>query len=168
MNWHRIDAGTPLIPLSNRPSEYDWGCAYAAANPVIIPNHEIWIYYGASNGKHTSWRDGFLALATLRPDAWVGYQPVNSTAPATLRTTCLKYTGGELRIIVDPGEAPIEVSVLADNERILGEGKTLSRQGDDLPITWSEGFALSALKDQSIRFEFTIPSGRLYSFSSQP
>ena len=31
-------------------------------------DREIRLYYGASNGTHNGWRDGFLALATLRPD----------------------------------------------------------------------------------------------------
>src|SRR5690606_19043521 len=30
-NWHRVDPGTPLIPLSEKEGDYDWGCSYAAA-----------------------------------------------------------------------------------------------------------------------------------------
>ena len=61
------------------------GCAYAAALPVFLDD-EIRLYYGASNGTHNGWRDGFLALATLRPDGFAGYQPADAAKPATVTT----------------------------------------------------------------------------------
>ena len=72
--WQRIEPGHALIPNSETAGDYDWGCVYAAA-PVFTKN-EIRLYYGASNGPHTNWRDGFLALATLRPDGFAGYETV--------------------------------------------------------------------------------------------
>ena len=64
--WHRILPGTPLIPNSEVEGEYDWGCAYPAAYPVFLED-EIRLYYGASDGLHGGWRNGFLSMATLRP-----------------------------------------------------------------------------------------------------
>lgn len=83
--WHRIQPGTPLIPTATRRDAYDWGCVYPAAVPVVREN-EIRLYYGASNGPHTNWRDGFLALATLRPDGFAGWTPQNETKPAVVLT----------------------------------------------------------------------------------
>lgn len=165
VNWHRIDEGTPLIPLADQVGEYDWGCAYAAASPVIMPDGAIRIYYGASNGKHTSWRDGYLALATLRPNTWAGYEPIDSSAPAVIKTTRLAYSGGMLKITADLGGNTIGVKVLADDDRILAEGKSLSNRAGDIPIEWAHGFNLDQLKGQAIRIEFNFQSGRLYSFS---
>ena len=70
--WHRVLPGTPLIPNGDE-GEYDWGCVYAAACPVFLKD-EIRLYYGGSDGLHTSWRNGFFCLATLRPDGFAGYR----------------------------------------------------------------------------------------------
>ena len=60
--WHRVLPGTPLIPNDGKEGDYDWGCIYTAANPVFLKD-EIRLYYGGSDGLHTSWRNGFLGLA---------------------------------------------------------------------------------------------------------
>ena len=77
MTWHRVLPGTPLIPNGGDEGDYDWGCVYAAACPVFLED-EIRLYYGGSDGLHTSWRNGFLCLATLRPDGFAGYKATNA------------------------------------------------------------------------------------------
>ena len=61
--WHRVCEGTPLIPLADKPLEYDYGCIYTCVNPVMLED-EIRLYYGASDYLHYGWRVGSLALAT--------------------------------------------------------------------------------------------------------
>jgi hypothetical protein len=68
----RVDPGTPLIPLSDEKGGDDWGCAYAAACPAVLED-QIRIYYGASNGTHNGWRDGFA-----------GRKPEDKEKPATI------------------------------------------------------------------------------------
>jgi hypothetical protein len=70
--WYRIDAGNPLIPNSEKELDYDYGCIYACASPVIKEN-EIQLYYGGSDWLHDGLRQGYLCLATLRPDGFAGY-----------------------------------------------------------------------------------------------
>jgi hypothetical protein len=47
----------------------------------------IHIYYGGSDDLHGGWRAGSLCLATLRPDGWAGYEPVNAEQAGIVITT---------------------------------------------------------------------------------
>ncbi|MCO6044134.1 hypothetical protein NG895_09460 [Aeoliella sp. ICT_H6.2] len=98
--WHRICPGVPLIPNSDREGDYDWGCVYAAATPVIRED-EIRIYYGGSDGLHFGWRCGSLNLATLRPDGFAGYTQVSEQKPAIVTTTPIRTTGRLLALNAD-------------------------------------------------------------------
>ena len=35
-NKERIEQGTPLIPCSGEPFDYDYGCVYACASPIFL------------------------------------------------------------------------------------------------------------------------------------
>jgi len=72
VNWHRIEAGTPLIPCSEKKGDYDWGMVYAAAAPIFSDN-EIRLYYAGDSEHHEGLCDSVLCLATLRPDGFAGY-----------------------------------------------------------------------------------------------
>ena len=85
VKWHRVQEGTPLIANATKKGAYDWGCAYAAAVPVFLPN-EIRLYYGGSDGLHTGWRKGYFCLATLRPDGFAGYEPTDDDTKAVITT----------------------------------------------------------------------------------
>ncbi len=165
VKWHRIDEGNPLIPLAPRRGDYDWGYAYAASAPIIIPNGEIRIYYGASNGKHTSWRDGFLALATLRPDGWAGYEPIDPSVAATLKTSALIASGNALHVTADVSEGDVSAKVIGENKEVLAVSLPLSGRVTNHPVKWSGNFDFSLFKGKTIKLEFTIQRGRLYSFS---
>ena len=57
------------------------GYSRTFATPVFLKN-EIRLYYGGSDWLHTSWRNGFLCLATLRPDGFAGYEQDSKDRPA--------------------------------------------------------------------------------------
>ena len=156
---------------------YDWGCAYAAAHPVIVPGEtddtgQIRLYYGASNFQHTSWRDGSLCLATLRPDGFACYEQVAGERPATVVTAPLAWSGAGLRITADV--APIGalgVSVLDHSaDRVLARGelagslRPATGAATDATVTWSEP-PPGALPGRTVRLRFTLNGARLYSFS---
>ncbi len=92
IRWERISPGTPFIPNSPVKGRYDWGCVYAADAPIVM-NDRIRIYYAGSNGHHRYWRDGFLCLATLRPDGWAGYEPVDLGQAGVVVTKPLIWRG---------------------------------------------------------------------------
>ena len=79
----RVCPGTPPIPEDGDEGDHDWGCVFPAASPVFLDN-EIRLYYRGRDGLHTSWQNGSLSLATLRPDGFAGYR---ATAPALVTTT---------------------------------------------------------------------------------
>jgi hypothetical protein len=164
-NWHRILPGTPLIPNSEVEGEYDWGCAFPAAYPVFLED-EIRLYYGASDGLHTSWRNGFLAMATLRPDGFAGYTQQEAGKPATLTTTLIAPPVGSLRISADvePG-GYVNVSVLDERNELLAESGRMNGSLSDAEISWSYGFSFDDLGSESIQLRFEFKDATIYSFS---
>jgi hypothetical protein len=163
VHWHRIDPGTPLIPTASSRDAYDWGCVYAAACP-ILRDDEIRIYYGASNGPHTDWRDGFFALATLRPDGFAGYEPVDAGKPAVVVTSLVSVAGDTLRITADAAGGSIRVSVIDAAGNELATSQSIADDVTDRPVVFPECFILSG-HGSSIRLRFELDSAKLYAFS---
>jgi len=162
--WHRIGQGTPLIPLSEKKGAYDWGCAYAAACPVFREN-EIRLYYGASNGTHNGWRDGFLALATLRPDGFAGYEPAVNDKPASVLTRPVLCSGRALRLTADARGGSIRVTVLDAGSKPVAEGKPLAADVTDAAVTLEGGAGLARLRGQPVRLKFELTRAKLYAFA---
>ncbi|MDB6092841.1 MAG: hypothetical protein JWM32_403 [Verrucomicrobia bacterium] len=165
--WQRIDPGHALIANSTKAGDYDWGCIYAGTGPVIT-NDEIRLYYGASNGPHTNWRDGFLALATVRPDRFAGYAA--SKEPGSIVTQPVIVTGTELLVNVEAPAGEIGVEVMdewgAPLEAFSGR-EIVGRSGVDeihLAMRWKNRADLSDLKGRAVRFKFKLRNAKLYSF----
>ena len=162
--WHRVLPGTPLIPNGDAEGDYDWGCIYAAACPVFLDD-EIRLYYGASDGLHTSWRNGFFCLATLRPDGFAGYQPSNEGEPATVTTAPVFDAKGPLRVsgdIADGGR--LVVRVLDEAGQVLAESRPWGGTVSDARVHWLDDRALEAVKANPARLQFAFQKATVYSF----
>jgi hypothetical protein len=160
--WHRVDIGNALIPNSTRPGDYDWGCVYAGAGPVI-DRDGVRIFYGAGNGPHTNWRDGFLAVASLPADRFAGY--VAGTEPGSILTQPLVAEGRELWLNVDAPAGSVRVEVLDENGGRL-DGAAMSVTNTDATearLTWDAGAAAS-WRGRVTRLKFTLQNAKLYSF----
>jgi hypothetical protein len=164
VTWQRIDKGAPLIPNSRKKGDYDWGCVYAAAYPVFL-GHEIRLYYGASNGTHNGWRDGFLALATLRGDGFAGYEPTDASKPATLVTRPLVCSGKTLRISADAKGGAVRVTVLDADHRPAAGSRPITNDVTDAPVTLRRGERLSKLLGGRVRLKFELTKAKLYAFA---
>lgn len=160
LTWHRVQPGIPFLPTSTRPGDYDWGCVYPAAHPVILDT-EIRLYYGASNGPHTNWRDGFLALATLRPDGFAGYAATTTAQIATLLTHPVVASGKTLRLTADiaPG-GWLRATVLDPTGKTLAVGPRLTAT-----ITNAAAAETAALPNQPVRLRLEFQAAQIYSFS---
>jgi len=163
--WHRVLPGTPLISNDGDEGDYDWGCVYGAANPVFLPD-EIRLYYGSSDGLHTSWRNGFFCLATLRPDGFAGYKGSDAAVSATVTTTPV-FTGTEsLRVSADIANGGhLVVRVVGEDNQLLAESEPLTESATDEEIQWLEAVALDALNMRPARLRFEFKQATVYSFS---
>jgi hypothetical protein len=165
--WHRVDAGTPLIPNATTPGAYDWGTVYAAACPVI-GEQEIRLYYGGGNGPHSNWRDGCLALATLRPDGFAGMRAAAGGPPGRVQTRPLLCTGRELRLTADARAGSVRVRVLAADQRLLATGEPITGNVTRETVRWTSPADLAQFSGQPIRCEFELQGATLYAFEFAP
>ena len=116
---------------------------------------------GGSDYHHYGWRNGFLCLATLRPDGFAGYEQESKSKPAVITTTTIPYAGQKIRITADVEEGgSIKVSIVDDKGKGVVTAGTVSKTVTDEGLKWSK--KLSADK---IRFKFEINNAKLYSFS---
>jgi hypothetical protein len=162
MQWERVCPGAPLIPRGSE-GTYDCGCIYAAAYPVIRKD-EIRLYYGGNNGPHTTWRDGFFCLATLRPDGFAGMGPIKADTPATIVTKPIPCTGKQLRVTADAAGGSLRVAVESADGLSLEDCRPISGNVTDEVVTWKKGRDLTEHIGKPIRLRFELRSGMLYSF----
>ena len=164
-NWHRILPGTPLIPNGPEEGDCDWGCVFPAAYPVFLDD-EIRLYYGGSDGLHTSWRNGFLCLATLRPDGFAGYK---ASEPALLTTTAVVDPKYSLRVSADVAEGgKVVVRALGEDRCVQAESGPLRTTGSDTLVRWRDSGAWAGSDSGRARLQFAFERATLYSFSLGP
>jgi hypothetical protein len=163
VQWNRVCPGTPLIANSEEEMSYDWGCVYASAYPVFLDD-EIRIYYGGSDGYHGGWRNGFLCMATLRPDGFAGYEPVDADKPGVVVTRPVSCSGNTLRITVDAAAGSIRVTAVDADGNKLATSKPITADATDRPVDFPDGFKLLG-QGKSIRLRFELDSAKLYAFS---
>jgi len=160
VKWERICPGSPLIDNAAEEMVYDWGCVYAAACPVFL-EHEIRIYYGGSDGAHTTWRNGFLCLATLRPDGFAGYEPISEDQPAVISTTAVAYEGQAVQITADVKSGGwVKVVVTDENGTVLATAQPVLQSVTDACLKLD-----TPLKADKIQFEVELHKARVYSFN---
>ena len=158
--WHRIAEGEPLIPCSEKALDYDYGCVYACATPVFLED-EIRLYYGGSDWMHFGWRSGCLALATLRPDGFAGYEQKEMEKPAKITTTAIPYKDQNVRLTADVYQGgSIKVSIVDNNGENIATAKPISETVTDELLKWNK-----PVKMDEIRFKFDFINAKLYSFS---
>jgi len=168
--WHRIQEGTPFIRHTPAEKEeygkmpYDWGTIFAST-PVFLED-EIRIYYGACDWYFFDWRKGFLALATLRPDGWAGYEPIAADQPASVTTTAVVHHKRALRICADvEDDGYVIVRLLDKRGRQLAESEPVKRGVTDGRIEWENGFSMGDLGSKVVRLSFEFKTAAVYSLS---
>jgi hypothetical protein len=164
IQWNRIDQGTPLIPNSVTKGDYDWGCVYAADDPVVL-NDEIRIYYGGSNGPHGGWRDGFFCLATLRPDGWAGYEPVDRSEPARVVTSPVVCNDKSLRVTADAAGGSVQIAIVDQDGKTLEKSTPITGNITGAAVSFDDKDDLRAIRGQPVRLEFELHDAKLFSFA---
>jgi hypothetical protein len=163
IHWHRLCAGTPLIPRGPAGS-YDSGCIYAAATPVLLGD-EIRLYYGGNNDRHTDWRDGYFCLATLPRERFAGLATTTTTATGVITTQPLLCTGSQLFINADASQGQVRVAVV-DHPALQMDG-CQPLVGDLLhgEVIWQNQQNLAPLIGQPVRLRFELQSATLFAFT---
>ena len=167
--WHRIQEGTPFMGNSRagvaRYGEmpYDWGTIFASA--PIFTDDEIRIYYGACDWYFFDWRNGYLALATLRPDGWAGYEPVSADAEAVITTEALALDGNTVGITADVQDGgSVRVAILDEAGKQQAMSEPIGGTVTDFPVKWAGSGDLERLRDEKIRLKFQLRDAKLYAF----
>ncbi len=139
LQWQRVAPGVPFIPRGPRGS-YDSECIYAMAGGLITRGGDHWIFYGGDDFPHTGWKRHCLpCLALLREDGFAGFEPVDASMPAIIKTRPLRVTAEPFRVIADAEK----VDVGATDE----SGKAIPK------MEWP---------GKTLRFQFTVARGRVY------
>jgi hypothetical protein len=173
VTWYRIEEGKPFI--ANSPAEkehygytpYDWGTAFASA-PIFLDD-EIRIYYGACDWYFFDWRKGYLALATLRPDGWAGYEQISKDAPGVITTKTVSGDLASLCITADVKKGGSVVVTLVDRQgRELAHSKPIENTVTDINIKWKGDVKnLTSISDGEARLKFTLTNAKLYAFETK-
>jgi hypothetical protein len=164
VKWSRVCPGTPFIPRGAQGS-YDSSCIYAQANPPVIQDGRLLIYYGGSNVVHRGWKRHCLpCLARLRADGFAAYEPADAAAKGTLTTKPMLCTGDPLRVSADAKGGALRVAVLDADGMNLDDCEPIADDVTDAPVKWKTGKDLSALKGKPIRLRFELSAAKLYAF----
>ena len=158
VNWERVEEGTPFIECSDNELDYDYGCVYACVTPVFLDD-EVRIFYGASDWLHTSWRNGYLALATLRSDGFAGYEQIDISLPATIVSSILSFKDCIIKVTIDTESDGWVIVKLLDDSKEQISASHLTNSCSDMVLFDS---ILSDLERGYLEFEFK--NARVYSF----
>lgn len=164
VRWRRVLPGTPFLPRGTADS-YDAGCVYAQANPPVLHDGKLHIYYGGSTATHTGWKRHCLpCLARLRVDGFAGYEP-NGFQPGVVESQPMLCDGSPLRVSVDIKGGSLRAEVVGEAGYALADCEPLTADQTDGEVKWGGGTSLAALKGRTVRLRFVLDKARLYSFS---
>ena len=172
IQWQRLPLRESFIPLGPAGS-FEAGTIYSGDRPTVVGDEVRFYYHGCS------YTHGFtepvnspnqytgIALATLERDRYVGWQ--GSSAPGTLLTHPVTFTGRTLRLNLDASRGATRVALLD------GSGNPLPGYGlDDChPLTldsleqivyWRGGSDLSALVGQPVQVQFELRLSTLFTW----
>ncbi len=163
VRWERVCPGTPMIPRGAA-SSYDSGCIYAAACPIVRPG-EIRLYYGGSNGPHTTWRDGFFCLARLRPDGFAGYEPSRPETAGTVITAPILCTGKQLVVSADAEGGSLRVGIEGDDGLSVERSQPITTNVTDAGLRWQGGRDLSPWVGRTVRVRLELKAAKAYALA---
>jgi hypothetical protein len=162
VTWHRVNAGTSLIPRGPKGS-YDAGCIYGPAGGPIAKDGRLMILYGGSEVPHVGTKRHCLPCwAYLRPDGFAGYQ---SNGKGVVTTQPVRCTGDPLRVSADAVKGALRVAVLDEKGVELSQSEVFSSDGSDAEVKWRGGKTFEALKGRTVRLRFELESATLYAFT---
>lgn len=162
VDWQRVLPGTPLIPRGPAGS-YDSACIYAQAGTPVLHEGRLLLFYGGSDVVHRGWKRHCLpCLASLRPDGFAGYAPVDAGGKGMLTTGRVRLERDELRVSADAAGGCLRLSLLDDSGRPLATALPVTSNVTDAPLAWPESNPLPALRGRVLRLRAELDRAVLY------
>lgn len=163
LNWARIFPGKPFIPRGPAGS-YDAGCIYAQANPPVVQDGKMLIFFGGSTAMHKGWKRHCLpCLARLRPDGFACYEPEDAGHKAIVIAGPMRCTGQPLRVSVDAAGGSFRVGVVDQTGLGIDDCEPITGNVTDGLVRW-KGSDIAGLKGKTVRLRFELDRAKIYAF----
>lgn len=162
--WHRILPGTHFIPHGGA-ADFDGGIIYSQANPLILHDGAMRIYYGGGRAeKPKDWKGVCeIGLAYLRPDGFAGYTVRNGGRKGTLTTNPLSLTGHPVQVTADVSErGALRIEALQDDGAVIARSRWIEQGGTDMPLEWEAGSETVERAGRRVRFRAELSNATLY------
>jgi Tol biopolymer transport system component len=168
---HWVYAGRPLVPRG-ADGAFDKDLILPAST-VVTHDDRHWIYYAGGNERHGTEDVRFdrrhaIGLATLPLDRFVALAA--GEKPGTVVTRPFTLEGDGLLVNVDASAGDVSVEVLDGAGKPIagysGSDAASAPGTDDLRWRprWKGQPDLARLRNQTVRFQFTLRQAKLYSF----
>jgi hypothetical protein len=160
VEWERVFPGRPFLPRGPKGS-YDSECIYAMSGPAMAEDNSLLLFYGGDDFPHTGWKRHCLpCLARLPLDHFGGYQPQDTSQPATLDTQPFALRPEGLRVTADAAGGSLVIQALDEQGVVNAESVPITTAGPNIPVAWSKG-APSGIT----RFRVALNRATLYAMS---
>jgi hypothetical protein len=144
IRWNRPFRGNYFLPVTGTKKEFDAGCLWTNATPVILDD-EIRFYYGAypSWGSDVDDQAGTgIGMRTLPRDRFAGVRPLDKVGQITLRPLDLA-NASKLTINANAAEGAVRVEVLTEAGYRLGgftkeDATPIQSDGLRHAVAWKE------------------------------
>lgn len=139
--WSRPFRGKYFLPLAADPKQFDAGCLWTNATPVVLED-EIRFYYGAYPSWNAGDQPNGIGVAILPRDRFAGLRPLDRVGQVTTKALDL---GGvrQIALNADAAQGEVRVELLTeDGYRVRGYAAddALVIRGDSLrhPVRWKQ------------------------------
>ncbi len=188
-HWDRPDRSA-FLPVSEHVGSWNWANVQSAGGCCLIVGDELRFYVSGRRGVPGTNDPGVCStgLATLRRDGFVSMDAMDAmnndgeprvrrvapaTAPGTLTTRPIRFSGRHLFVNVDAAAGELRVEVLDREGRTIApfsaaECSPVRANSTRVPMTWSAAADLARLAGEIVRFRFHLTRGRLYAFWVSP
>ena len=164
VTWHRTLPGTHFIP-HGKELEFDGGIIYVQANPLVLHDGRMRLYYGGGSAeKPKDWKGVCeIGLAYLRPDGFAGYTVSEGHRSGMLTTNPLRLTGHAVQVSADVAErGALRIEALDDSGKVVARSQWLKRSGTDMPLQWEDGPGIFDRAGRHVIFRAELSNATLY------
>ncbi len=183
-HWVRPDRRA-FLQVSEHVGSWNWANVQSAGGCCLIVGDTLYFYVSGRRGVPGTGDPGVCStgLATLRRDGFAsmddgGTEPrvrrvAPATAPGTLTTRPVRFSGRHLFVNVDSAAGELRVEVLDREGRTIApfsEAECTPVRADSTRahVTWSAAADLARVAGEIVRFRFHLTRGRLYAFWVSP